>query len=236
MLGAGVVGALGLDPDRDDGCVTRRGSCVVCRGMTAQGRPTPTHTIRWLTSLAALAWIVVGGYGLWQIVAEDSSEDWETPYAIFSSALFLGTLLTVAAVWIVSRHRERSPMRTVGFVVCGVAVLSTIAAWALPLWMTLSAVGYGLIAAGTRPRRRAVALLSAAPLLGMVALFLGIAAEVGQQDEYGDHPAAFGIGVLVTAAATVAALVQLDRSSDALAIDHGADVGEAGLRRAGRPA
>lgn len=197
----------------------------------------PARTVRRLASLAALAWIVVGGYGLWEIVAEDSGDDWETSYAIFSSALFLGTLLTVAAVWIVSRDRERTPMRTVGFVVCGVAVLSTVAAWALPLWMTLSAVGYGLIAAsGMHPWRRAVALLSAAPLLGLAALFLGIAVEVGQQDEYGDHPAAFGIGTLVTAAVTVGALVQLGRSSDVLAVGHGADHGEAGLRRAGRPA
>jgi hypothetical protein len=77
-----------------------------------------------------------------------------------------------------------------------------------------------------------VALLSAAPLLGMAVLFLGIAVEVGRQDEYGDHPVAFGIGALVTAAATVAALVELDRSSGAVVIDHG----ETELRRAGRPA
>jgi hypothetical protein len=197
----------------------------------------PTRTVRWLTSFAALAWIVVGGYGMWEIVAEDSGEDWETPYAIFSSALFLGTLLTVAAVWIVSRHSERSPMRMVGFGVCAVAVLSTVVAWALPLWMTLSAVGYALVAAsGAQPWRRAVALLSAAQVLGMAALFLGIAVEVGRQDEYGDHPAAFGLGTLVTAAATVGALVQLRRSSDELAVDHAADHGGAGLRRAGRPA
>jgi hypothetical protein len=81
-----------------------------------------------------------------------------------------------------------------------------------------------------------VALLGAAPLLGMAALFLGIAVEVGRADEYGDHPAAFGIGALVTAAATVGALVQLGRSSDALAAHHAADHREAGLRRAGRPA
>jgi len=169
-----------------------------------------------LISLAAVAWIVVGGYGVWEIVAEDSGEDWETPYAIFSIALLLGTLLAVAAVWIASRHGGRSPMRRVGLGVCAVAVLSTVAAWALPLWMTLSAVGYALIAAaGVPPWRRAVALLSAAQALGMAALFLGIAVEVGRQDEYGDHPVAFGIGTLATAVATVGALVQLDRSFDA---------------------
>jgi len=175
-----------------------------------------TSTPRMLISLAAVAWIVVAGYGVWGIVAEDSGENWETPYAIFSIALLLGTLLTVAAVWIAGRHGERSPMRMVGLGVCAAAVLSTVAAWALPLWMTLSAVGYALIAAaGVPPWRRAVALLSAAQALGMAALFLGIAVEVGRQDQYGDHPVAFGIGILATAVATVGALVQLDRSFDA---------------------
>ena len=104
-------------------------------------------------------------------------------------------------------------MRTAGFVVLALAVLSTFAAWALPLWMTLSALGYALVAgAGVAPWRRAVGLLGLAPLLGMATLFVGIAAEVGSQDEYGDHPAAFGIGTIVTAAVTVAALVQLRRT------------------------
>ena len=173
----------------------------------------PTSTLRSLTALAALAWIVVGGYGMWEVLAEDSGDNWETPYAIFGIALLLGTLLSVAAVWLVGRHEDRSAMRTAGFVVLALAVLSTFAAWALPLWMTLSALGYALVAlAGAAPWRRAVGLLGLAPLLGMAAMFIGIVAEVGSQDEYGDHPAAFGIGTIVTAAVTVAALVQLRRT------------------------
>jgi hypothetical protein len=177
------------------------------------------RTPRMLIALAAVAWIVVGGYGVWEIVADDLGEDWETPYAIFSIALLLGTLLTVASVWIASCHERRSPTQVVGLGFCAVAVLSTVAAWALPLWMTLSAVGYALVAAaGVPPWRRAVALLSAAQALGMAALVLGIAAEVGRQDEYGDHPVAFGIATLATAVATVCALVALDRSCDADAV------------------
>ena len=79
--------------------------------------------------------------------------------------------------------------------------------------MTLSALGYALVAgAGAAPWRRAVGILGLAPLFGMATLFVGIAAEVGRQDEYGDHPAAFGIGTIVTAAVTVAALAQLRRT------------------------
>jgi MFS family permease len=174
---------------------------------------------------------------VWELGAEDTGDDWETPYALFSTALLLGTLLTVVAIWIVSRHGERSLMRMVGLGVCVLAVLSSVVAWALPLWMTLSAVGYGLVAAaGAHPWRRAVALLSAAPVLGMVVLFLAIAAEVGRKAEYGDNPAAFGLATIVTAAATVGGLVQLGRSADALVTDTAADEGSVEARRAVRQA
>ena len=176
----------------------------------------PTDTARTLTSLASLAWIVVGGYGLWGILVEDSGDNWQTPYLIFASALFLGAALTVAAIWTVSRQDQRSPTRVIGLGVCVVGLLSTLVAWALPLWMTLLAIGFGLVAvSGQRPWRRSVALLAGAQLLGMAAMFVGIAAEVGRRDEYGDHPVAFGIGIVVTTAATVVSLHQLDRSINA---------------------
>jgi hypothetical protein len=176
----------------------------------------PTDTVRTLTSLASLAWIVVGGYGLWGILVEDSGDNWQTPYLIFASALFLGAALTVAAIWSVSRRDERSPTRVIGLGVCVVGLLSTLVAWALPLWMTLLAIGYAVVAvSGLRPWRRSVAFLAGAQLLGMAAMFVGIAAEVGRRDEYGDHPVAFGIGIVVTAGATVVSLYQLDRSINA---------------------
>jgi hypothetical protein len=172
-----------------------------------------TSTGRTLISLASLAWLVVGGYGVWEIVVEDAGDDWETAYLIFAGALFLGALLTLTALWNVSRRDERSPMRVIGLAVCAVGLLSTLVAWALPLWMTLLAIGYALVAlSGLRPWRRSAGFLAAAQLLGMAAMFAGIAAEVGRRDEYGDHPAAFGIGIVVTAVATVVSLYQLDRS------------------------
>jgi hypothetical protein len=176
----------------------------------------PTDSVRTLTSLASLAWIVVGGYGLWGILAEDSGDNWQTPYLIFAGALFLGAALTVAAVWSVSRRDERSPTRVIGLGVCAVGLLSTLVAWALPLWMTILAIGYAVVAvSGQHPWRRSVALLAGAQLLGMAAMFVGIVAEVGRRDEYGDRPVAFGIGIVVTAGATVVSLHQLDRSINA---------------------
>jgi MFS family permease len=174
-----------------------------------------TNTVRPLIALAAVAWTVVGGYGMWQILVEDSGENWQAPYAVFTIALFLGTLFAMAAAWIVNRHGPRSPLETFGFGICVLAVMGTLVAWALPLWMTLSGVGYAVVAAaGRHPGRRAVALLSAAQMLGMAVLFTGIFAELGRQDPYGDHPVAFGLGTILLAVTTVVALVALERAVD----------------------
>ena len=107
----------------------------------------PTDNVRTLTLLASLAWLVVGGYGLWGILVEDSGDDWQIPYLIFGIALMVGAALSVAAVWSVSRRDERSPTRLIGLGFCVVGVLSTLVAWALPLWMTLLAIGYAFVAA-----------------------------------------------------------------------------------------
>jgi hypothetical protein len=173
-------------------------------------------TVRPLISVAAFSWLVVGGYGLWQVIAEDSSDNWEIAYSIFAIALLLGSLLTVVAVWRASRPGERSLVRSIGLAVCALGVLSTVVAWALPLWMTLLAVGYALIALSvSQSRRRPVAFLAVAQLLGLMTMFIGLAAELGQRDEYGDYPAAFGVGLVVTAAATLMSLYQLDRGVSA---------------------
>ncbi len=173
------------------------------------------NAFRTINSLAALAWLTVGGYGIWQILDQGSSDYWHIPYLILTLALVVGGVLTVVAVWNLSRGVERPPLRWIGLAFCALGVvLSTVAAWAVPVWMTLFAVGFGLVAiSGSKPWRRAVAFLAAAQLVGMAVMFTAMAAEVGRRDEYGDHPAAFGIGVLVTAAATVWSLYQLDRSA-----------------------
>jgi hypothetical protein len=170
-------------------------------------------TVRLLTSVAAFCWLVVGGYGLWEIIAEESSDNWEIAYAIFSITLLLGSLLSVLTVWRVTRPSRPSVVRSIGLAVCALGVLSTVVAWALPLWMTLFAVGYGLVALGSRSWRRPVAFFAAAPLLGMVTMYIGLIAELGPRDDYGDYPAAAGIGLVVVAVATLMSLYKLDRSA-----------------------
>ena len=58
-----------------------------------------------------------------------------------------------------------------------------------------------------------MAFFAVAQLLGMTTMFIGLTAELGRRDEYGDYPAAFGIGLVVTAAITLLSLYQLDRSA-----------------------
>ena len=171
-------------------------------------------TVRLLISVAALGWLVVGGYGLSEVIAEDSSENWEISYSVFAITLLLGSLFSVVAVWGVTRPSRHPLVRLIGLAVCALGVLSTVVAWALPLWMTLFAVGYALVALGSRSSRRPVALLAAAQLLGMTTMFIGLTAELGPRDEYGDYPVVFGIGLVVTAATTLMSLHQLDRSAD----------------------
>jgi hypothetical protein len=168
--------------------------------------------VRTLIGLAALCWLVVGGYGLVETIS-DSGDDWEIRYSIFAISLMLASILTVLAIGVFSRSSERPALRSIGLVVCGLGVVTTFVAWALPLWMTVLAIGFALVAAsGSGVSRRAVASLAAAQVVGMVALFVAIAAEVGPVDEYGDHPAAFGIGIIVTAVGTIVSLYQIDRA------------------------
>ncbi len=171
-------------------------------------------TVRPIIAVAAVAWLVVGGCGLREVIASGSGDDWDwVAYGIFAISLLVGSLLTVVAVWAVSRSGERSLVRSIGLAVCALGVLSTVVAWALPLWATVFAVGYALIAlSGSQPWRRPVAFLAAAPLLGMTAQIIGAASELGPADDYGDHPASLGVGLAIAAAVTLVSLYQLDRT------------------------
>jgi hypothetical protein len=170
---------------------------------------------RWtLTAAAGIAWLVVAGYGFTETKPDDTG--WEGPFAVYMVALIIGAALTVITAALVTPAGGRRRLRTAGLIVGGVGVLSTIVAWALPLWMALLGIGLALIAgaAGVRERRALIAL-AAAQALGFVALFAGIAAEVGETDSYGDYPAAGGIALVVTAVVTIAALVDYARTARA---------------------
>jgi hypothetical protein len=57
-------------------------------------------------------------------------------------------------------------------------------------------------------------MLAAGQLAGLASLAAGIAAEVGERDSYGDYPAAGGIALIVTAAVTILAIVDVSRQTE----------------------
>ncbi|MCJ7781824.1 MAG: hypothetical protein MUQ27_13480, partial [Acidimicrobiia bacterium] len=161
----------------------------------------PHHSTRIITAIASLGWLVVGGYAIWEIATSSESDNWEVPYLLFAVGLLIGATLTVAALFAARRGLERSVVRTVGFGVCLLGVVSTIVAWALPLWMGTLGIGFALVAVGSSGAvRRAASMLAGAQALGIVTLFALLQVEIGEQDEYGDYPAVFGIALLVTVA------------------------------------
>ena len=166
-------------------------------------------TKRMLAVIAGVAWLVVAAYGVLATRGEDS----DGPYILLAVGLIVGATLAVMAVAWLTQQGGRRRLRTAGLIVSAVGVAATLVAWALPLWMTVLGVGFAMVAAASAPReRRVVGLLAAGQLVGMVALFAGIAAEVGEPDSYGDYPAAAGIALIVTAAVTIVAMVELTRT------------------------
>ena len=173
-----------------------------------------TGTWRTFVAFGGLAWLVVAVYGVLSSRVDDG-DSWEGPYLVFTAALMIGAVLVVGAAAMVTQNAERRRLRMAGLIVSGFGVALTLVAWAIPVWMTVLGVGLALIAGAAGPSaRRAVAVLAAAQLVGLVALFVGIAIELGEADSYGDYPAAAGLALIVTAAFTIFAIVELMRGAE----------------------
>ena len=168
---------------------------------------------RTLTLVGTVAWLVVAGYGVRSAVVEDD-RGWELTYTVFSVALLVGVAGSVGIATLVTRQSGRPRLRLVGLVISGLGGVSAVVAWALPLWMTILGVGFAVltVASGSH-QRRAVALMAAGQLVGPAVMFVGIAAELGRRDEWGDYPAAGGIAVVVVALMTIIALFVLARGT-----------------------
>lgn len=174
-------------------------------------------------AIAGLAWPIVAGYGYW--TARYDSDDWESPYLLYTSALIVGASVVVGTAAWLTRNAHRTTLHTTGLVFAGLGVVATIVAWALPLWMMLLGGGLALIAlSAERSERRTIGFLAAGQLVGLAVLFGGIATEIGRRDSYGDYPAAIGIALVVTASITVLALVDLATTPNRPAVPPG-DIG-----------
>ena len=174
-----------------------------------------TTVLRRASVLGGCGWVGVAGYGI-STVMTDSGDEWSVAYALFTVALLLGAASTVLIVAVASRDGDRPRLRMAGLVVSGLGCpVALMAAWALPVWMTLFGVGFALVGVAAGPGRgRLLAALAAAQLLAIPVLLAGIEAEVGRRDEWGYSPAAGGIALVVVASITVAAIVTLSRNAD----------------------
>lgn len=175
-----------------------------------------TRSVRKFTVVAALAWVIVAGYGLIS-AAVDFGDSWRLPYAVFNMALFVGVVFVLAVTANATVGSPRPRVRMAGLVVVGVAgAAAMVGAWALPLWMTLLGAGLITVTVASGPdRRRAVGILAASQVIGLVVLYTGLIAEIGRSDD-GDHPVPGGIAMIVTAAVVIAGLVELRRATPRL--------------------
>lgn len=176
------------------------------------------NSVRMVVAGAILGWIGVGAYGVWQIADQESGEGWERPYLMFAVALILATALTLVAGWKASCDSARPMLRRFGIGVGALALASALTvAWALPLWMTLIAVSLAMFAvAAPRDLRPTLGVVVAAQIAGMAAMYVAVIAEVGRQDSYGDYPAAFGVGLVVTAAVSALGLATFARAGSTI--------------------
>ena len=184
------------------------GPTIVGALTDIRGGPSRLNQFGQLATVAGLGWLGVAIGGVWEI----AGGDW--PYALFSIILMLAAGLSVAAGWQGTRETDRATLLRCGLGIGLLAVASTVVAWALPLWMTLLAITFAVWAvAAPRAPRPGLATLAGAQLVGIGALIIAIEAEVGQRDSYGDYPAAFGVGLLVTGVGSALGLAVLVRSA-----------------------
>ena len=165
-----------------------------------------------LAGLASLCWLGVGIFGVWDVASDEGGEG--SRYVLFSIALLLAAVLTLAAAESCTRATERVALRWCGLGIGVLAVASTLVAWASPLWMTLLAISLAVLAVAAPPDMRAgLATVSAAHVVGILVTVAGIEAEVGRQDSYGDYPAAAGLGVCAAAVGSALGMALLFRAA-----------------------
>jgi len=165
---------------------------------------------RMLVPVAALGWVGVGVYGVWEMAGEEAGDAWQRPYLFFTIALILAVGATTVAARGYLEPLGRLRLRVLCGGVAALAVASSMVAWAIPLWATLLAISCAIVAIDARRHARSgLLVLAAAPLVGTAAMFVAIASELGREDGYGDYPAAFGVGNATIAAGCLIGLAVL---------------------------
>jgi hypothetical protein len=133
---------------------------------------------------------------------ESDGDIWQDIYLVFSVlVLGAGILGLLAAIGVSKRHGGLGTLGTVGLVITGVGVLTSVIAWAIPLWMGLQGLGLlilGIVVWGRGMAPKwSTAFVAAGFPIGIVTFTVAVAAKLGERDEYGDYPQAWGLGTAV---------------------------------------
>ena len=137
----------------------------------------------------AVLWLAAGAASVDRALYSD--DKWGGPYALFSVlVLVAAAATTVAIAMYTSKPNARSASRVAAVALAVLATVSTLMAWAFPVWSVL---------------------LAAAFLAGLAIALVGVIAKLGPPGSHNDHSEAQGWGVsiaCVLAAAVLAVLVR----------------------------
>lgn len=164
--------------------------------------------LRWM----ALSWIAVAVFGV-GLMDGGGVFSWasDAPYVLFVGVLQLGLgTLVVLGFALVDRHAGLGRAGSIAVAALVFCVLLSIVAWALPFWMTILGLTTTLLTVLLVRRnvvaRGPVVLLALAAPAGLLTFVVLRAAEVGPVDEWGDHPVAGGVSVIVVSVLLAAAV------------------------------
>jgi MFS family permease len=143
-------------------------------------------------------------------------DGWETPYALFAVALLAAS---VATTFVIARHTSEpgspSGRRTAAVALAVLGTVSTVVAWAFPVWAVLLAAGFFALAATGPAHRRRVGWLGGALLAGLALAIVAVNAKLGPADEYNHYSEGQSWGVTVACVLAAAVLVGLARTNEA---------------------
>ncbi len=167
--------------------------------------------------VAAALWLAAGGAG--RLRAENADGDWEGPYALFSVVLLIAAAATTVMIVIyTSKEGARSGARNAAVALAIVGTVSTVAAWAFPLWAVLLAAGWAALAATGSPSGRDAAWVGGALLAGLAVAVVAVNAKLGAPGRHSDYSDAQSWGVTTACVLAAVGLARLglgiSRTSD----------------------
>ena len=192
------------------------GTAVPTSFTRTAGATALASAVAWVAALAMLA-LSAAAPSSYRADPNAFIADQETLAYMIGSLLVLlaGALMIVTMVGLIRRHGGLGPVGMIGLGISILGVAASFFTWGLVLWMPLMGIGLGGFSYSALRRDiapRVPTLLLGAGMLGGSALFFILTElKVGQADQWGDYPLAFGTAMAVGAITTALALTGLGR-------------------------